>query len=72
METTGSVRLLLEQAWQIEDRHGFSWWDSLIVAAAIGQGCIILLTEDLHHGQIISDLRVVNPSHLDFQPDLLS
>jgi len=21
---------ILDEAWQIEDRHGFSWWDSLL------------------------------------------
>ena len=25
---------LFDQAWQLEERYGFSWWDSLIVAAA--------------------------------------
>ncbi len=60
---------LLKQAWQIEDRYGFSWWDSLIVAAAITQDCVTLLTEDLQHGLQIDNLRVVNPFHVDFQLD---
>lgn len=56
---------LLKQAWQIEDRYGFSWWDSLIVAAAIAQDCSTLLTEDLQHGLQIDNLRVVNPFRVD-------
>ncbi len=60
---------LLKQAWQIEDRHGFSWWDSLIVAAAIAQDCSTLLTEDLQHGLQIDKLRVANPFHVDFRLD---
>jgi predicted nucleic acid-binding protein len=63
---------LLKQAWQIEDRHGFSWWDSLIIAAAIAQDCTTLLTEDLQHGLQIDNLRVVNPFRVDFQLDELS
>ena len=38
---------LLELAWESQDRWGFSFWDSLIVAAARAEGCGILLTEDL-------------------------
>jgi predicted nucleic acid-binding protein len=57
---------ILKHAWQIEDRHGLSWWDSLIVAAALAQDCITLLTEDLQHGLQIDKLRVVNPFFPDF------
>ena len=52
---------LLEAAWDEQDRWGFSYWDSLIVAAARQQGCGILLTEDLTHGQELDGLRVVSP-----------
>ncbi len=51
---------MLEDAFRIEDRYGLSWWDSLIVAAAQAAGCRYLLTEDLHHGQDIDGLEVVN------------
>jgi len=57
---------ILKQAWQIEDRYGLSWWDSLIVAAALAQNCATLLTEDLQHGLHIDKLRVANPFHPDF------
>lgn len=58
---------LLEDAWQIEDRFGLSWWDSLIIASARAADCVILLTEDLQDGLDIDGLRVVNPfsSHFD-------
>ena len=52
---------VLERAWVIEGRYGFSWWDSLIVAQALAAGCETLLTEDLQHGQEISGLRIVSP-----------
>jgi predicted nucleic acid-binding protein len=50
------VRALL-----LQDRHRFSFYDSLIVAAALEAGCKRLLTEDLQHGQRIEGLRVENP-----------
>lgn len=48
-------------AWEIEDRYAISWWDALIVAAAVEQSCSILLTEDLQDGQEIAGVRVVDP-----------
>lgn len=41
--------------------HGFSLYDSLIVASALEAGCDRLLTEDLQAGQRIGGLVVVNP-----------
>lgn len=52
---------LLETAWGLADRYGFSWWDAQIVAAARRSGCDILLTEDMHNGQDIDGLEIVNP-----------
>jgi predicted nucleic acid-binding protein len=42
---------LVEGAWDEQDRWAFSFWDSLIVAAARAQGCTVLLTEDLSTGR---------------------
>ena len=52
---------LLESAWEVQDRWGFSFWDSLIVAAARALVCTTLLTEDLSHGQDLDGLRIVSP-----------
>lgn len=38
-----------------------SFWDSLIVEAALESGSTILLTEDMQHGQVFDDVRVENP-----------
>ncbi len=38
-----------------------SFWDALIVEAALKGGADRLLTEDLQHGQVIEGLRVENP-----------
>ena len=49
-------------ATRLAQRYGFSWFDALIVAAALECGCETLYSEDLQHGQLIEQsLRVVNP-----------
>ena len=52
---------VLERAWKLEDRYRFSWWDSLILAAACQAECEIVLSEDLASGQRVDSLRIVNP-----------
>lgn len=56
---------VVEHAWEVEDRFGLSWWDSLIVSAAQLGGCACLLTEDLQDGMDLDGLRVVNPFRRD-------
>ncbi|MFL6232833.1 MAG: PIN domain-containing protein [Thermoanaerobaculia bacterium] len=41
--------------------HQFSFWDALIVRAALRSGCSFLLSEDLQAGRKIGDLEIVNP-----------
>jgi predicted nucleic acid-binding protein len=52
---------LIEGAWSLQDRFGFSFWDSLIASAARIAGCRFLLTEDLQHDQDLNGVRVLNP-----------
>jgi predicted nucleic acid-binding protein len=52
---------VLEGAWIVQDRWGYSWWDALIVASAQRAGCRYLITEDLQHGQEIDELTIINP-----------
>jgi predicted nucleic acid-binding protein len=52
---------ILERAWDLQDRFAFSWWDSLIVAAAVEMRCRYLLTEDLQDGQVVDGLTIVSP-----------
>jgi len=56
---------LLEKVWSVQDRHRLSFWDALIVAAALHCGARYLLTEDLQDGQLFEELRVVNPFQHD-------
>jgi predicted nucleic acid-binding protein len=52
---------VLEQAWSIEDRYGFSWWDSMILAAARRLRCDYFLSEDLQGGQDVDGVVVIDP-----------
>ncbi len=56
-----SSRSLLEAALSIHGIERLSWWDSLIVGAAIEGECATLFTEDLQHGQSIRGVRIENP-----------
>jgi predicted nucleic acid-binding protein len=42
-------------------KMSFSFWDALIVEAALKAGVDRLLTEDMQHGQLIEGMRVENP-----------
>jgi predicted nucleic acid-binding protein len=52
---------LYMQALQLTRGHSLSWYDSLLVAAALESDCRTLYTEDLQHGQTFDSLRIVNP-----------
>lgn len=52
---------LYEKALHLKERYQFSFYDSLIVAAAVLSGCDTLYTEDLQDGQTIEMVRIVNP-----------
>jgi predicted nucleic acid-binding protein len=59
----------VESAWALESRYQLNYWDALMVAAALQQGCDLLLTEDLQHDQQIDGVCIVNPFVLG--PDIL-
>ncbi len=50
-----------EVALALSEAHGFSFYDSLIVASALRAGCETLFTEDLQDGRRIDGLVIVNP-----------
>jgi predicted nucleic acid-binding protein len=56
-----SSQALYLEAMHLQSRYRLSWYDSLIVAAAIQAQCDRLITEDLQHGQRFGDLRIENP-----------
>lgn len=51
----------VDHAWALQDETAYSYWDCLMIAAALQQGCRYLLTEDLQHQHQIAELTIVNP-----------
>ncbi|HIE59647.1 MAG TPA: putative toxin-antitoxin system toxin component, PIN family [Hydrogenothermaceae bacterium] len=50
------------KASEIRDKFYISYWDSLVIASALNNGCSILYSEDMQHNQIIEDqLKIINP-----------
>ena len=56
-----SSQALYAEALRLTDRYRLSWYDALIVAAAIEGQCSSLYTEDLQHGQHFEGVGVENP-----------
>ena len=52
---------LYRVALELPTRFSLSFYDALIVAAALEAGCTRLLTEDMQHGLRIETLRIENP-----------
>lgn len=55
------VDAFYQRGLDIQSRWKFSWYDSLIVAAALESDCDVLYTEDLQHAQNIETLTIWNP-----------
>ena len=50
------------QACRIASQYSFSFYDSLIVSAALESNCATLYSEDMHHHQTIdARLTIINP-----------
>ena len=49
------------EAIDIHERYGYSFWDAMIIAAAIKGGAAVLMTEDLQDGQTIGGVSIKNP-----------
>ena len=56
-----SSQALYAEALHLHAQSGLSWYDALIVSAAIQARCDLLFTEDLQHGQRFGTLQVRNP-----------
>jgi predicted nucleic acid-binding protein len=52
---------LYAEALHLQGRRRLSWYDSLIVAAALEADCSVLYSEDLQHGQRFGSTTVTNP-----------
>jgi predicted nucleic acid-binding protein len=54
---------VMKNALSIKDAHGFSYWDSAIIAAARALGCRELFSEDMAHGREVEGIVIINPFH---------
>jgi len=52
---------LYESCLELQEETRYSFYDSLIMAAAIQGGCEILYSEDLQDGQEVRGVTIVNP-----------
>lgn len=50
-----------QQAIEIKKSYGYSFYDALILTAAIQTSCKILYSEDFQNGQSVEGVRVINP-----------
>ena len=55
------TQTLYQRGLDLQARYKLSFYDSLIVAAALDAGCKTLYSEDLRHGQHIEGIIITNP-----------
>lgn len=51
----------IQLAMNISSESQFTIYDSLIIAAAKSENCTTLYSEDLNDGQVVEDVKIVNP-----------
>lgn len=52
----------IHTALTLKDVTGYSFFDCLILASALGSGCVRIMTEDMQDGQVIDKrLQITNP-----------
>jgi predicted nucleic acid-binding protein len=56
-----SSAALYVEALRLSSTHSLSWYDAIVLAAAIDGGAHILYSEDFQHGQRFGDLRIEDP-----------
>ncbi|MFN9870229.1 MAG: PIN domain-containing protein [Cyanobacteriota bacterium] len=67
-EVVSTDATLVLDAHQLAITEQLSWFDALIIEAAIRSRCDLLFSEDLSHGRQISGMRLINP-FLSEKPD---
>ena len=60
-EIVNQTPALVANAIALHRDHSVSFWDALIVQAALDARCDVLLSEDLQHGRRFGELEVRNP-----------
>lgn len=60
-DVVNNDKYITMKAIDLQEKYRFSFWDSLIIQAAIQGQARLLLSEDLPDGQIVKDLKILNP-----------
>jgi len=45
----------------LHQKHGFHFWDAMVIQSAMAANCNLLLSEDLQHGFQLGSLTIENP-----------
>lgn len=52
----------VKKSCELSLRNNYTYYDNLIISAALENNCSIIYTEDMHSGQIIDNtLKIINP-----------
>ncbi len=60
-EVVAATPQLVIAATDLHRLHSLSYWDAMILQAAISSGCHTLYSEDMNHGEIINGVKIINP-----------
>jgi len=60
-EVMDSTTQSVQTAMLLAQQHQLSWWDALVLEAALRAKAEVIYTEDFSHGQRFGSLKVVNP-----------
>ena len=55
------------KAIDLQEKYRFSFWDSLVIQAAIQGKARILFSEDLADGQVVKDLKILTPFNKEWK-----
>ncbi len=50
-----------DRALLLKEETGYSWYDTLIVTAAVETGCTTLFSEDVQSGRVVKSVTIRNP-----------
>jgi predicted nucleic acid-binding protein len=56
---------ITQAAWHMQDKHGYGWWDCMLLASASFARCDVFLSEDMKHEQRVEGLVILNPFKLE-------
>ena len=59
--TTAADTETVENAVQLEQDHGVSFWDAMLLATARQAACAVVLSEDMQDGHRLTGLEIITP-----------